>query len=108
MLGVSADSVAAQRAFRDKADLSMVGLLSDPEWHAISVYAAMHWLLPVPGRRTVLIDDAGRIRQVITAMGPLERHGDRVVEAIDALQAEDEALYNRHRAPRPVATPDPD
>lgn len=87
VLGVSADTVEAQRAFARKLGLTF-GLLADAGGRASARYGALHPILPLPGRRTVLIDASGVVREIMTSFN-LETHGADVSKRIAELQAAD-------------------
>jgi peroxiredoxin Q/BCP len=86
VLGVSPDTVAAQRKFADKYDLGFT-LLADSDhavaekygtWMEKSMYGKKYWGVQ---RATFIIDAEGRIAKVFPKVSP-KTHDDVVLEAL--------------------------
>ncbi len=92
VLGVSKDSLAAQRKFAEKHNLDFP-LLSDTSAEVIKAYGA--WQLKTQygreywgtQRSTVIIDQEGRVRKVYPTV-KVDGHADEVLRDLDALRAE--------------------
>ena len=74
MIGVSKDSVASQKKFADKLDLSFP-LLADSGGRVIESYGVAG-LLGFSKRKTFLIDSKGKIAKVYGSVSPEEHAGE--------------------------------
>lgn len=85
MLGISADSVAAQRRFVEKNALPY-RMLCDPEGGVVRAYGA-RGLFGFAKRMTFVIDPDGRVARVYTSVSP-SRHAQEVLDDLRALSAD--------------------
>jgi thioredoxin-dependent peroxiredoxin len=83
VIGVSGDSPERHRAFAEKQQLPFV-LVSDRDGSLRKAYRVPKTLGILPGRVTFVIDKAGIVRHVFTALFSAERH---VTEALKVVQA---------------------
>ena len=74
MIGVSKDTVASQKKFADKLDLSFP-LLADSDGSVIESYGVAG-LLGFSKRKTFLIDSKGRIAKVYGSVSPAKHAGE--------------------------------
>lgn len=83
IIGVSNDSVGAQRAFSERWKLPFV-LLSDPDGRLATAYGARMFFGLIPGRVTYVIDRQGTIRGAYSAMLEAEGHVQKALAALEA------------------------
>ena len=83
VLGVSKDTVAAQKAFADRYALKFP-LLADADGKVIAAYG-VDGMLGSAQRKTFLIDREGKIAKVFEDVNPVT-HAARVVEALAAVR----------------------
>ena len=74
MIGVSKDSVASQKKFGDRLDLSFP-LLADSGGKVIESYGVAG-LMGFSKRKTFLIDSKGRIAKIYESVSPGKHAGD--------------------------------
>lgn len=85
VVGVSADAVAAVKAFHLAQGLTFP-LLSDPEGTAIRTWGVQRDGSPLARRVTFVVDLEGRVRHVEPDVKP-QGHGASLVETVRRLQA---------------------
>jgi thioredoxin-dependent peroxiredoxin len=84
IVGISDDSVAQHRAFRDHHGLPFV-LLSDPHGEVRKRYGVKKTLGLVPGRATFVIDSRGIVQHVFVSQLRALRHVEEALSAVEAL-----------------------
>jgi peroxiredoxin Q/BCP len=81
VIGVSHDSVASHAAFAANRRLPFT-LLSDPDGAVRKLYDVPRQLLVVPGRTTFVIDRAGTIRHVFSALFDATKHVEEALRVV--------------------------
>lgn len=87
ILGVSFDSVASHKAFKEHHKLPFI-LLSDSSKEVAKKYGAVGWFIfyaPVPSRMTFLIDEQGTVVKILDDIR-VKDHADQIVQAFDAVK----------------------
>lgn len=84
VLGISYNSPASHKEFKQKYNLPFT-LLSDTSKTAAQAYGAKRWwFLPWPKRKTFIIDKHGIVQKVMNNV-TVASHGDEVLRAVDKL-----------------------
>lgn len=81
ILGISGDSGASHQAFAAKYSLPFV-LLSDKGGRVRKLFGVSRRFGIIPGRVTFVIDRAGIVRHVYSALAEAERHVDEALAAL--------------------------
>lgn len=85
VLGISYDSPASHKKFKEKYNLPFT-LLSDTQKKVAALYGAKRWwFLPWPKRMTFIIDKEGVVRHIMKDV-TVSSHGSDILEKIDALK----------------------
>ena len=87
VIGVSADSSERHRAFAQQQRLPFL-LLSDPDGSLRKAYQVPKALGILPGRVTYVIDKAGLVRHVFSALLSAEQHVAEAIEVVRKLVRE--------------------
>jgi len=89
VIGVSGDSPQRHRAFAEQQGLPFL-LMSDQDGSLRKAYGVPKTLGILPGRVTYVIDKAGIVRHVFTALFSAERHVTEALKVVQALVHEGE------------------
>jgi peroxiredoxin Q/BCP len=95
VVGVSADSPDRHRAFAASRSLPFL-LLSDRDGSLRKAYRVPKTLGILPGRVTYVIDKAGTVRHVFSALFSAQRHVAEALEVVRALVRESEGPPTSH------------
>jgi len=84
VIGISADPVAAHRAFQDRHGLPFL-LASDPGRETARAYGVADGLFGFAGRATFVIDSQGIVRDAFASQLRVKRHARRALEWVRRL-----------------------
>jgi len=86
-VGISADSVEKQKQFSDKNGFDYP-LLSDPDRVVAAQFGVKRSTGFLPNRRTTfVIDEGGKVLEVISSEVSMHKHADRALEVLRARSA---------------------
>lgn len=87
VLGVSFDSVASHKKFKEHHKLPFI-ILSDDKKSVAKSYGAVGWFIfyaPVPYRMTFLIDEQGKIVKILNDVH-VKEHASEIIKAFDLFE----------------------